>query len=59
MTDIWTTVAAEAKRSPTTSPLGWTVKAGFNFDKFATGQLAKHRGPDPAARERCCLCCWP
>ena len=25
------------------------VKAGFNFDRFANGQIAKHRGPDPAA----------
>ncbi|MCV7075548.1 maleylpyruvate isomerase family mycothiol-dependent enzyme [Mycobacterium szulgai] len=28
---------------------GGMLKAGFNFDKFANGQLAKHRGPDPAA----------
>jgi uncharacterized protein (TIGR03083 family) len=25
------------------------AKAGFNFDKFANGQIDKHRGPDPAA----------
>ena len=25
------------------------VKSGFNFDRFANGQIAKHRGPDPAA----------
>jgi uncharacterized protein (TIGR03083 family) len=25
------------------------AKAGFNFDRFANGQIDKHRGPDPAA----------
>jgi uncharacterized protein (TIGR03083 family) len=25
------------------------ARAGFNFDRFANGQIAKHRGPDPAA----------
>jgi uncharacterized protein (TIGR03083 family) len=25
------------------------LKSGFNFDKFANGQIAKHRGTDPAA----------
>ncbi len=25
------------------------AKAGFNFDRFANGQIAKHRGADPAA----------
>jgi uncharacterized protein (TIGR03083 family) len=25
------------------------IKAGFNFDKFASGQIDKNRGPDPAA----------
>lgn len=25
------------------------AKAGFNFDRFANGQIAKHRGPDAAA----------
>ncbi|BBX74983.1 maleylpyruvate isomerase family mycothiol-dependent enzyme [Mycobacterium shinjukuense] len=24
------------------------AKAGFNFDRFANGQIARHRGPDPA-----------
>jgi hypothetical protein len=25
------------------------IKSGFNFDKFANGQIAQHRGADPAA----------
>lgn len=46
--DVVAHLAATASMNPPKFFLG-IAKAGFNFDKFATGQLRKHRGPDPAA----------
>jgi uncharacterized protein (TIGR03083 family) len=46
--DIVAHLSATASLNPVTFFLGMT-KAGFNFDKFANGQVAKHRGADPAA----------
>jgi len=46
--DIVAHLAATASLSPATFFVNM-AKAGFNFDRFANGQIAKHRGPDPAA----------
>jgi uncharacterized protein (TIGR03083 family) len=46
--DIVAHMSATASMSPAKFFLGM-AKAGFNFDKFADGQVGKHRGPDPAA----------
>ena len=46
--DIVAHLSATASLNPATFFVNM-AKAGFNFDKFANGQIAKHRGPDPAA----------
>jgi uncharacterized protein (TIGR03083 family) len=46
--DIVAHLSATASLNPATFFLGMT-KAAFNFDKFANGQIAKHRGADPGA----------
>jgi uncharacterized protein (TIGR03083 family) len=46
--DIVAHLSATASLNPATFFFGMT-KAAFNFDKFANGQIAKHRGADPAA----------
>jgi len=46
--DIVAHLSATASLNPATFVLGM-AKAGFNFDKFANGQIAKHRGADPVA----------
>lgn len=50
----WTVrdVVAHLSATASTTPLNFfagMVKAGFNFGKFSGGQLAAHRGADPAA----------
>jgi uncharacterized protein (TIGR03083 family) len=46
--DIVAHLSATASLNPATFFFNM-AKAGFNFDRFANGQIAKHRGPDPAA----------
>jgi uncharacterized protein (TIGR03083 family) len=46
--DIVAHLSATASLNPATFFLGMT-KAGFNFNKFANDQIAKHRGADPVA----------
>jgi uncharacterized protein (TIGR03083 family) len=46
--DIVAHLSATASLNPATFFLNM-AKAGFNFDRFASGQIGKHRGPDPAA----------
>lgn len=46
--DIVAHLSATAALTPATFLLGM-AKAGFSFDRFTTGQIAKHRGTDPAA----------
>jgi uncharacterized protein (TIGR03083 family) len=46
--DIVAHLSATASLNPGTFFINM-AKAGFNFDKFANGQIGKHRGPDPAA----------
>jgi uncharacterized protein (TIGR03083 family) len=46
--DIVAHLSATASLNPATFFLGMT-KAGFNFNKFANDQIAKHRRADPAA----------
>ncbi len=46
--DIVAHLSATASLNPATFLLAM-AKAGFNFDKFANGQIAKHRGADPVA----------
>ncbi|OMC55755.1 hypothetical protein A5747_11520 [Mycobacterium sp. IS-836] len=46
--DIVAHLSATASLNPATFFLNM-AKAGFSFDKFANAQIAKHRGPDPAA----------
>jgi len=46
--DIVAHLSATASLNPATFFLNM-AKAGFNFDKFANGQIAKHRGADPGA----------
>ena len=46
--DIVAHMSSTASSSPAKFFVGM-AKAGFNFDKFADGQVDKHRGPDPAA----------
>src|ERR1700758_1220962 len=46
--DLVAHLSATASLNPATFFLGMT-KAAFNFDKFANGQIAKHRGADPGA----------
>jgi uncharacterized protein (TIGR03083 family) len=46
--DIVAHLSATASLNPGTFFLNM-AKAGFNFDKFANNQIAKHRGADPAA----------
>jgi uncharacterized protein (TIGR03083 family) len=46
--DIVAHMSTTASMTPPKFLLGM-AKAGFNFDRFANGQIAKHRGPDPAA----------
>jgi len=46
--DIVAHLSATASLNPATFFLGM-AKAGFNFGKFANGQIARHRGADPAA----------
>jgi uncharacterized protein (TIGR03083 family) len=41
-------MSSTASSSPAKFFVGM-AKAAFNFDKFADGQVDKHRGPDPAA----------
>ena len=41
-------LSATASLNPATFFVN-VAKAGFNFDRFANGQIGKHRGPDPAA----------
>ena len=45
--DIVAHMSATASMSTAKFFVG-TAKTGFNFDKFADGQVGKHRGPDPA-----------
>jgi uncharacterized protein (TIGR03083 family) len=45
--DIVAHLSATASLNPATFLLNM-AKAGFNFDRFANGQIAKHRGADPA-----------
>jgi uncharacterized protein (TIGR03083 family) len=45
--DIVAHLSATASLNPATFFLGM-FKSGFNFDRFANGQIAKHRGTDPA-----------
>jgi uncharacterized protein (TIGR03083 family) len=46
--DIVAHLSATASLNPGTFFVNM-ARAGFNFDRFANGQIAKHRGPDPAA----------
>jgi uncharacterized protein (TIGR03083 family) len=46
--DIVAHMSTTASMTPPKFFLGM-AKAGFNFDRFANGQVAKHLGPDPAA----------
>src|ERR1700758_1607782 len=46
--DIVAHLSATASLNPGTFLVNM-ARAGFNFDRFANGQIAKHRGPDPAA----------
>ena len=46
--DIVAHLSATAALNPANFFLNM-AKAGFNFDRFANGQIAKRRGPDPAA----------
>lgn len=46
--DIVAHLSATASLNPATFLLNM-ARAGFNFDRFANGQIAKHRGADPAA----------
>ncbi len=46
--DVVAHLSATASLNPATFVLGM-AKAGFNFDKFTNGQIAKHRGADPVA----------
>jgi len=46
--DVVAHLSATASMNPPKFFVGM-AKAGFNFGKFANGELAKHRGPDPAA----------
>ena len=46
--DIVAHLSATASLNPATFFLGMT-RAGFNFNKFANDQIAKHRGADPVA----------
>jgi uncharacterized protein (TIGR03083 family) len=46
--DIVAHLSATAALNPATFFVNM-VKAGFNFDRFANGQIARRRGPDPAA----------
>src|SRR6516165_10861576 len=46
--DIVAHLSATASLNPATFLLGM-LKSGFNFDRFANGQIAKHRGTDSAA----------
>jgi uncharacterized protein (TIGR03083 family) len=46
--DIVAHLSATASLNPATFFLNM-AKAGFNFDRFANGQIAKHRGADPGA----------
>ncbi|HSS24265.1 MAG TPA: maleylpyruvate isomerase family mycothiol-dependent enzyme [Mycobacterium sp.] len=46
--DIVAHLSATASLNPATFFFNM-AKAGFNFDRFANGQIGKHRGPDPAA----------
>lgn len=46
--DIVAHLSATASLNPATFFFNM-AKAGFNFDRFANGQIDKHRGPDPAA----------
>ena len=46
--DIVAHLSATASLNPGTFFFNM-AKAGFNFDRFAHGQIDKHRGPDPAA----------
>jgi uncharacterized protein (TIGR03083 family) len=46
--DIVAHLSATASLNPATFFIGM-AKAGFNFDKFANGQIAKHLGADPVA----------
>ena len=46
--DIVAHLSATASLNPATFFVNM-AKAGFNFDRFANGQIGKHRGPDPAA----------
>jgi uncharacterized protein (TIGR03083 family) len=45
--DIVAHLSATASLNPATFFFNM-AKARFNFDRFANGQIAKHRGPDPA-----------
>jgi uncharacterized protein (TIGR03083 family) len=46
--DMVAHLSATASLNPATFVLGM-AKSGFNFDKFANAQVARHRGADPAA----------
>jgi uncharacterized protein (TIGR03083 family) len=46
--DIVAHLSATASLNPATFFFNM-AKAGFNFDRFANGQIAKHRGADPGA----------
>ena len=46
--DIVAHLSATASLNPGTFFFNM-AKAGFNFDRFADGQIARHRGADPAA----------
>ena len=46
--DIVAHLSATASLNPATFFVNM-AKAGFNFDRFANGQIGKHRGPDRAA----------
>jgi uncharacterized protein (TIGR03083 family) len=46
--DIVAHLSATASLNPATFFLNM-AKAGFNFERFANGQIAKHRGADPDA----------
>jgi len=46
--DIVAHMSATASLNPATFFVNM-ARAGFNFDRFANAQVAKHRGPDPTA----------
>lgn len=46
--DVLAHLSATASMSPGKFFVGM-ARSGFNFAKFSKGQLAQHRGPDPAA----------